>query len=264
MKKKLGILETQLFAYVQMRKLRTLRTGDLVGPLHITAKQERELYSRLARAGMMAQVRRGLYLVPDRLPLGGKWSPGEVLAINTLLVDVEGDYQICGPNAFNHYGFDDQVPMRVYAYNNQLSGERTVGAVALTLIKVTDERLGGIERVKADDGEVAVYSSRSRTLVDAVYDWSRFDGLPRAYGWIQEELRSGRVSATQLVNDTVQYGNQGTMRRIGALLERHRVREALLKRLEKALHPSTSLIPWIPSRPKRGKVCQRWGVVNNE
>ena len=113
MKKKLGILETQLFAYVQMRKLRTLRTGDLVGPLHITAKQERELYSRLARAGMMAQVKRGLYLVPDRLPLGGKWSPGEVLAINTLLVDVKGDYQICGPNAFNHYGFDDQVPMRV-------------------------------------------------------------------------------------------------------------------------------------------------------
>ena len=59
MKKRLGQLEQQLFAYVQLRKLRTLRTGDLSGPLQITTKQERELFSRLSRAGMIAQVRRG-------------------------------------------------------------------------------------------------------------------------------------------------------------------------------------------------------------
>ena len=36
---------------------------------------------------MIAQVRRGLYLVPERLPLGGKWSPDEILALNTLIED---------------------------------------------------------------------------------------------------------------------------------------------------------------------------------
>ena len=70
MKKRLGRLEQQLFAFVQLRELRTLRTGDLSGPLQITTKQESELLSRLSRAGMIAQVRRGLYLVPERLPLG--------------------------------------------------------------------------------------------------------------------------------------------------------------------------------------------------
>ncbi|MFC1762670.1 hypothetical protein ACFL6U_11390 [Planctomycetota bacterium] len=264
MKKKLGRLEAQLFAYVQMRRVQTLGTGDLMGPLRITAKQERELFSRLARAGMIAQARRGLYLVPDRLPLGGKWSPTDVLVLNTLMKDANGSYQICGPNAFNHYGFDDQVPMRVYAYNNRLSAERTVGSVALTLIRVADERLGSIQRVHGTDGEVAVYSSRSRTLVDAVYDWSRFDSLPRAYEWIQEDLRSERVIATQLVKDTLEFGNQGTIRRMGMLLEREGIRAGLLAKLEKSLRPSTSLIPWIPSRPKRGTACRRWGVVINE
>jgi len=62
MKKRLGRLEQQLFAFAQLRKLRTLRTGDLSGPLQITTKQESELLSRLSRAGMIAQVRRGLYL----------------------------------------------------------------------------------------------------------------------------------------------------------------------------------------------------------
>ena len=81
--KKLGPLETQLFAYSQMRRTQILRTGDLTKSLRISAKQERELFSRLDRAGLIAQVRRGLYLVPNRLPLGGKWSPDEILALNT-------------------------------------------------------------------------------------------------------------------------------------------------------------------------------------
>jgi len=45
------------------------------------------------------------------------WSPDETLALNTLIRGRKGRCQICGPNAFNRYGFDDQIPNRVYAYN---------------------------------------------------------------------------------------------------------------------------------------------------
>jgi predicted transcriptional regulator of viral defense system len=264
MKRRLGQLETQLFAYAQMRKLRTLATGDLTGPLRISAKQERELFSRLSRSGMIAQVQRGLYLLPERLPLGGKWSPDEILALNTLVEDQEGSYQICGPNAFNRYGFDNQVPNRVYAYNNRLSGDRRIGSVALTLIKVADERLGGTEEVKTTEGLKAVYSSRVRTLLDAVYDWSRFNSLPRAYEWVRRELAAKRVTAADLISVTLRYGDKGTIRRMGALLEREGLAGPLLGKLERALPPSTSLIPWIPTYAKRGRVNRRWGVVINE
>jgi len=220
MKRALGNLERQLFAYAQMRKLRALRTRDLTGPLGISGKQERELLNRLAKAGMIAQVRRGLYLVPPRLPLGGKWSPEEALVLDTLMDDRQGRYQICGPNAFNRYGFDDQIPIRVYAYNNRISGARTVGAVALTLIKVAAERLGDTENVQTAEGVTAVYSSRARTLVDAVYDWSRFNSLPRAFGWVRAELAAGRVVAAELIRITLRYGDIGTIRRMGALLDR--------------------------------------------
>ena len=139
----------------------------------------------MARGGLIARVRPGLYLVPAQLPLGGAWSPDEILALNTLMEDRQGRYQICGPNAFNRYGFDEQIPTRVYAYNNRISGERSIGAVALTLIKVADGRLGDTEEVRTRKAGPAVYSSRVRTLVDAVYDWSRFNSLPRAYDWIR-------------------------------------------------------------------------------
>ena len=213
---------------------------------------------------MIARVRPGFYLVPERLPLGGSWTPDETFALNALIGDRKGRYQICGPNAFNRYGFDDQIPNRVYAYNNRISGDRTIGAIELTLIKVADERLGETEEMQTAEGQTAVYGSRVRTLVDAVYDWFRFNSLPRGYEWIRGELAAGRVGAAELVDITLRYGDKGTIRRIGALLEMQGIETVLLRKLEKALAPSTGLIPWIPTKPKRGKINRRWGVVLND
>lgn len=265
MKRALGNLETQFFAYAQMRKLRVVRTGDLVSSLlRLTADQERKLLSRLSRGGLIARVRQGLYLVPPQLPLGGVWTPDEITALNALIEDQNGRYQICGPNAFNRYGFDEQIPNRFYAYNNQLTGVRRIGKLQLTLIKVADKRLGDTEVLTTPTGERAVYSSRTRTLLDAVYDWSRFNGLPRAYEWIRQDLAGNRVITEDLVKVTLRYGDTGTVRRIGALLEREGAKESLLRKLEKSLKPTTSKIPWIPSRPKRGILNSRWAVVMND
>jgi len=264
MKVKLGKQEMQMLAYLQMRKRQTVKTGELTDPLQLSLEQERELFRRMARGGLIARVRPGFYLVPARLPLGGSWSPDETLALNTLIGDRKGRYQICGPNAFNRYGFDDQIPNRVYAYNNRISGDRTIGAIELTLIKVADGRLGDTEEIQTVEGQAAVYGSRVRTLVDAVYDWSRFNSLPRAYDWIRGELAVNRVGAAELVVVALRYGDKGMIRRIGALLEMQGVETGLLRKLEKALEPSTGLIPWIPTKPKRGKIDRRWGVVLNE
>jgi predicted transcriptional regulator of viral defense system len=279
MAKPLGALETQFFAYVQMRRLQMVRLGELAGPLRLSAVQERRLFSQLAKKRLIARVIRGLYLVPSRLPLGSVWSPDEALAINTLMQaaaqpsaagdgqapadGASGGYQICGPNAFNRYGFDEQVPARTYLYNSRFSGDRQIGSVGLTLIKVAKPRLGSTEELATPEGLKLVYSSRVRTLVDTVYDWSRFDSLPRGYEWTRRELAAGRIRMEDLVRDTLRFGNQSTLRRMGFLLEQEGVPEPLLRRVQKPLAPSSSPIPWIPNAPKRGKVNPRWGVVIN-
>lgn len=263
MTKMLGELETRFFGYVQMRRLNVVRTGDLVDPLGLTPIQERKMLSRLSKAGLIARVRRGLYLVPARLPAGGKWSPGEFLTLKTLIEDRRGTYQICGPNAFYRYGWDRQVPNRVFAYNNCISGERQIGPVALTLVKVSGERLGGTDVIRTPDGIEVAFSSKPRSLMDAVYDWSRFNSLPRAYDWIRTELRRDLKLPTELVKVTLQYGNQGTLRRVGKMLELQAAPESLLRKLEKALRSSSSLIKFVPTLPKRGKIDRRWGLVLN-
>jgi predicted transcriptional regulator of viral defense system len=261
-------METQALAYCQSHERLAVAAGDLVRDLRWTAEQERKILSRLVQKGLIARVRRGLYLVPSRLPVGGRWNPGEALALTTLIDDRDGAYQITGPNAFQRYGWTEQIPNRVYAYNNRISGDRQIGPMALTLIKVSDDRLGGTEVVRSPDGLDVVYSSRARSLVDAVYDWSRFDTLPRAYEWVKREVTSDDGFAAELIQTTIRFGNQGTLRRMGATLEQLAVQEPLLRRLERALRNSSSFIPMAPNaekrgRPERGKTSKRWQVVFN-
>ena len=67
MKRTLGPLETQVLAYAQLRQMRMIRTGELADSLRLSGRQEREVLSRLAQGGLIARVRRGLYLLPPRL-----------------------------------------------------------------------------------------------------------------------------------------------------------------------------------------------------
>jgi len=259
----LGNLETQLLAYVQMRGRQVLRSAEVAEALGISAAQTREVLSRLARRRLVARVRRGLYLFPDRIPPGGRWSPGEYLALATLMEDRDARYQICGPAAFHRYGWDEQIPNRLDAYNTAISGERRIGTSDFNLIKVDAQRLGGTEIVRTPDGVEAVFSSRARSLVDAIYDWSRFGSLPQAYDWIRGELKRDARFAVAIIQAAVSYGNTGAIRRLGRLLEDEGVAERQLKKLERRLTPTSAFIPWSPTRTKRGSVDRRWGVVMN-
>lgn len=260
----LNKLEVAFFAYVQARKCRAVASGQIGAALGLDSARERKLLSRLSRRGLITRVRPGLYLVPSTLPPGGKWSPGEALALATFMADRGGRYQLCGPNAFNRYGWDEQIPNRLYVYNNRLSGDRRVGSVDMTFIKTADNRLGAIETITTPGGIALNYSNKARALMDAVYDWSRFNGIPRAYGWIKQEMSADNAMAAALVEVSVRYGNQGTLRRIGMLLEQEGVIEPLLRRVAKAINPSSALIAWVPNKPKRGKINKRWGVVLND
>jgi predicted transcriptional regulator of viral defense system len=264
MKKRLGQLETQFLAYVQMRKMKSVRTGEVREALGLTAGQEVELFRRLTRGHLIARVRPGLFLVPAQLPLGGAWAPDEIGALNALIGDRKGAYQLCGPTVFNRYGYDEQVPNRTYVYNTSISGDRKIGPLQFTLIKVTARRLGATIHEKIPTGETAPYPTRERALLDAVYDWSRFGTLPGAYNWIRADLAQKRIDAARLVQTVLRYGDVGTRRRFGYLLEKEGCAEALLKKMERSLKRPTGYIPWIPNRKKNGTVVTRWGVVDND
>jgi predicted transcriptional regulator of viral defense system len=215
----LGSLSSRFFAYIQLKKLDIVRTGDVAPILDISASQERDLFRRLSGSSWILRLKRGLYLVPPRIPAGGKYSPGAALILRKLMEENKGKYQICGPTAFNFYGLDDQIPSVTYLYNNRISGKRTIGSLAFQFIKVADERMGAVNAVRTGEDMEMIYSSKARTLMDAVYDWSRFNRLPRGYDWVKGEIKTEPKLASELIEVTAKYGNMATTRRIGFLLD---------------------------------------------
>ena len=259
----LGNLSSKFFAYAQLKKKDTVRTGELAPILDITESEERDLLRRLSGSGWIVRLKRGVYLVPPRIPAGGKYSPGAALILQKLLDEGDGKYQICGPNAFNFYGLDDQIPSVTYVYNNRISDIRVIGNLAFQFIRVADVRLGATNSVRTLEGVEILYSSKARTLMDAVYDWSRFNSLPRGYGWIRQEIKKNPMLTSKLIEVTAKYGNQATMRRTGYLLDTLIHPSRIMNRLQRKLSNSKALIPWIPNRSTRGKINRKWGIIVN-
>lgn len=260
---KLGPLEVQVLAFTQMRKEEIVRTGDIAAALGINTKQERELLSRMTRAGIIIRLTSGIYLVPQRMPSGGKLAVSEYYILSRIMNVLGGRYQISGPNAFRFYGFDDQIPNKVYVYNNKLSGERNIGNTSFLFIKISDARLGGLNKFKTTDGSMAIFASRSRALLDAVYDWSRYNTIPRAYKWIKDDVKKDRAAADDLISVTIKFGNKGTVRRIGYLLEMLGVKNSLLKSMKGKTGSTKSFVRWIPDRPAKGSMNKDWGLIVN-
>ena len=262
-KTKLGKFEMQLLAYAQLRKKEFISSGEIASALDINAEQEWKLLNRMTTSGLIIRLKRGVYLVPSRMPAGGRWTVSGYYILSKLMEVLKGRYQISGPSAFNFHGFDDQVPNRIYVYNDRIFGEKEIGGTDFVFIKTDVKRLGSTKSLKTHDGIDAVMATKTRALVDAVYDWSRYNTLPRAYGWIAETLKKDPAIIENLIGDTLQYGNKGTVKRIGYLLAQLGITDDRLKEMKRQLGPTRSLIPWIPGQGAKGSVNTEWGLIVN-
>lgn len=262
-KTKLGKMEIQLLAYAQLRKKEIIFSGEIATALDIEARQEWRLLNRLATSGIIIRLKRGVYLIPSRLPTGGRWMVSGYYILAKLMEVMKGRYQISGPNAFNFYGFDDQIPNRMYVYNDKLFGEKEIGGTDFVFIKTDAKRLGSTNLLKTPDDTDTVMASKTKALVDAVYDWSRYNTLSRAYGWIAETLQKEPEIINDLIADTLKYGNKGTTKRIGYLLAQLRISSDKLKELKQQAGSSKALIPWIPGQAAKGSVDKEWGLIIN-
>jgi len=262
----LGPLETKFFTWAQSRRIETVRTGDLVRGLALSKQQEADLFKNMSRNGLIVKLIRGLYLVPTRLPPGGRFAPSPYLILDVLMRNLQANYQVTGLLAFNAHQLDMQVPVETCIYNTSLSGRRKLGGLSFLFIKVARSRLGGdeiFESPTSDERTIRTpMSSLPRVVIDAIYDYSRFNTLPRAYDWINDRKKDPTFIKS-LIDMSIKYGNVSTRRRLGCLLELMKVEPTLIRPLERSVEKSRAFIPLIPVRRPSGNVNKKWGILVN-
>jgi predicted transcriptional regulator of viral defense system len=201
-------------------------------------------------------------MVPEKIPPGGKWMPGEWTLVVEYMKEVGADYYIGGTSAFQYYGLTTQIPQGVTVYNDKISGTRTLGNISAQFIRVAKKRIGGVVELTLPTGGEARISTLPRTLVDALYDWSRYNSIPQVFQWIKDRSND-RTFLGELISMAIQYGNLSVRRRLGYLLETMGADTSLIRRIRKETPVQSGRIPFIPTLPAKGQVNSKWGLIVN-
>lgn len=251
-------------AWAQMRDVRCADSERVRTELRLSPKASRELLDKMNRRGLIVQLQRGLYLIPEKLPPGGTWQPSAELAIFYFLSYKKAQWQETGPGVFQYHGLSEQVANRLFVYNDKVSAIRAFGKLEVQFIKVPSSRLGNFEEIPLK-GEQSVFrrvASLPRIVFDAVYDYNRFGSMSRAFAWIESRSRDPDF-VKALIDCANKYGNVASRRRIGWILSSCGVVKKPLRILRESLRPTRSFIPLDPGKPSRGKINKEWGVLDN-
>ena len=263
----LGPLEVQFFAWTQLEKKKQVQTGDLVKSMNLSSKQEANLLYNLSSSGFILKLWRGFYLIPEKIPPKGLWSPSPYLVINKYMENVGArNFHISGQAIFNKYGYSDQLSSWFTIYNNKISKKIYILQYHLDFVKVISKRLGVVKKMKSYIGDErfiwARLSSPEQTILDAVYDYKKFGTLPKVYDWIADSLKYKKINPEKLVNVATKYGNTMSQKRIGWVLDKLKVPKRVINSLQKKVSKTKVLTPLNPKN-RKGSINKKWGVIEN-
>lgn len=257
-------LEGRLLAWAQMREVRCADSEHIRTELRLSPKASRELLDKMNRRGLIVQLQRGLYLIPEKLPPGGVWQPSAELAIFYFLSYKKARWQETGPGVFQYHGLSEQLANQSFVYNDEVSATRTFGKLEVQFIKVHSGRLGKFEEIHLKGERLALrrIASLPRAVFDAIYDYNRFGSMSRAFTWIENRYGDpGFVK--ELIDCAIEHGNVASRRRMGWILSSCGVGIKSLRVLRTSLRPTRSYIPVDPGKPSRGRINKEWGVLDN-
>ena len=226
------------------------------------------LLTRLADAGWIVRLRRGLYAGTGQLP-GGVDVPPFVLA--TALVEPSA---IALWSALAHHDLTDQVPIAITAITprkvvtpsmrspGESRGKHAwhVGGLECRFVTLTESRYEiGIERVWADERFAFSITDRERTVLNTFAMPRHFGGISEGLGVLDRALAT--LDVDKLIDYSLQYGSQTLIKRLGWSLDQAGVEMATLLPLLEASSSSYGVLD--PGRPRRGRHDRRWKLIVN-
>jgi len=227
--------------------------------------------SRLADAGWIVRLKRGLYAGTGRLPGGFEVHP---FAVATAIVKPSA---VSRWSALSHHGLTTQVPLTVTVTSPKTvmtpsMRARTAGGedptprhgwlvagVTVDFASVRRDRFFGVEQVWVDQQFRVPVFDRERTVLDLF-------AYPRAFGGLDAGLavlgeHGDALDLDRLVGYALRYDAKSVTARLGWCAERVGMRAASLERLRTATGPGLQVLD--PTRPARGRRDARWTVLDN-
>jgi predicted transcriptional regulator of viral defense system len=227
------------------------------------------LLMRLAAAGWIRRLRRGLYVLSG--PASGG-SPVHPFAIAARLVTPSA---ISHWSALHYHGLTSQVPRIVTSMTPRkvvtpdmrrrgdgVAGQKhawTIEGVRYEFTTVSARHYFGVEHVWVNERLRAAITDRERTLLELFIAPRAFGGIGEGLATLGEHLDA--LSVEKLVQYALQYGAVSVAKRLGWALENAGADSHAIKPL--AILPASGYSLLDPSGARVGVRDRKWMIQNN-
>jgi len=125
--------------------MRSSRGDSVFSPRHFdrvgNPEAIRQALSRLAKAGKIRRIRRGLYDLPRQHPIIGQTAPDIMATVRALMDGSQAQWQFSGAYAANALGLSDQVPAKIVILTNGVPRRVSLGKLTLVFRRAAPRNL---------------------------------------------------------------------------------------------------------------------------
>lgn len=254
----LGPIETNIVARLTYEKKAIVTAKDMDQLFNLSPEDRKQIVFRLKKKKILSPIKPGVYVFSP-LEAGPEGMGVDELLIPPLFFPKK-NYYVGYSTMFNYYGFTEQLFQTVYVLNTTKRMEKIICGLSYKFIKIMENRMYGIEKIKVKDEEVNI-SSKERTLIDLIYFNKPVGGIINASKLFTEIVNNNKCDIKKLVEYAVCFPKIKTRKRIGLILDEAGVPENILKPLLKSIE-KTSIGSFNGSR--KGTLNKKWRVIVND
>jgi len=254
----LGPIETNIVARLTYEKKAIVTAKEMDQLFNLSPEDRKQIVFRLKKKKILTPIKPGVYAFSP-LEAGPEGMGVDELLVPPLFFPKK-NYYVGYSTMYNYYGFTEQLFETVYVLNTTKRMEKIICGLSYKFIKILENRIYGIEKIKVKDEEVNI-SSKERTLIDLIYFNKPVGGIINASKIFTEIVNNNKCNIKKLVEYAVCFPNIKTRKRIGLILDDAGVSKNILRPLIKSIE-KTSVISLNGSR--KGTLNKKWRVIVND
>lgn len=200
--------QEKIMSILEYKKIEVIPRKELISLIknHLKIKDVMDLIEKLQTKKRIISIKRGIYMIVPFSAINKRWVLEEYKIVDYLL---KQDYYIGLFNAFNLYGFTEQIPNKLFVFNTKYSFDKEILHYKFKFFKIKKDKLFGVIKNKYP------YSDKERTIIDALDYPEYLGGLSE----VLEKIKNVNYDKNKLVDYAIKYNSIKIIKLVGILTE---------------------------------------------
>lgn len=198
--------QEKILSILEYKRIEIIERAELIDLIkqHLKVRDISDLITKLQVKKRLVPIMKGIYMIVPFSSINKQWALDNYKIADYLL---KKEYYIGLFNAFNLYGFTEQIPNKLFIFNTKYSADRMILNYKFKFFKIKKDKLFGIVKDKYS------FSDRERTIIDALEYPEYLGGLNE----VMEKVRNAEFDKKKLIDYAIKYNSNKIIKLVGLL-----------------------------------------------